>query len=159
VLGTATKLLVVGSNLTSAITGTSSSALGGPGGGPSSGERVGNVGQGIAKGALTFGGGLLKGVTGIVADPLAGAKSGGVFGFVTGVGRGLVGVPGQIIGGALSAASQVTEGLDASVSKVRGEGLGEETTQGGGGGGVSSVIPPTVPWTLLPDPQPLCAVH
>jgi hypothetical protein len=116
-LGTATKLLVVGSNITSAITFTSSSALGGPGAG-SSGERVGNVGQGIAKGALTFGGGLLKGVTGIVADPLVGAKQGGMLGFVAGVGRGLVGVPGQIIGGALSAASQVTEGLDASVSKV-----------------------------------------
>jgi hypothetical protein len=36
----------------------------------------------------------------------------------TGVGRGLVGVPGQIIGGALSAASKVTEGLDASMNKV-----------------------------------------
>jgi vacuolar protein sorting-associated protein 13A/C len=84
----------------------------------SAGERVGNVGQGLVKGTLTFGGGLLKGVTGIVADPVAGAKQGGVLGFMTGVGKGLVGVPGQIIGGALSAASQVTEGLDASVNKV-----------------------------------------
>lgn len=120
VLGTATKLLSVGSNITSAITGTSTSALGGASSSTSSGERVGNVGQGLVKGTLTFGGGLLKGVTGIVADPVAGAKQGGVLGFMTGVGKGLVGVPGQIIGGALSAASQVTEGLDASVSKVRG---------------------------------------
>lgn len=30
---------------------------------------MGNVGQGFVKGTLTFGGGLLKGVTGIVADP------------------------------------------------------------------------------------------
>jgi hypothetical protein len=119
VLGTATKLLSVGSNITSAITGTSSSAMGGAGG-TVAGERVGNVGQGMVKGALTFGGGLLKGMTGIVADPVAGAKQGGVLGFMTGVGKGLVGVPGQIIGGALSAASQVTEGLDASVSKVGG---------------------------------------
>jgi hypothetical protein len=119
VRGTATKLLSVGSNITSAITGTSSSAMGGAGSSVA-GERVGNVGQGMVKGALTFGGGLLKGVTGIVADPVAGAKQGGVLGFMTGVGKGLVGVPGQIIGGALSAASQVTEGLDASVSKVGG---------------------------------------
>lgn len=116
VLGTASKLLGVGSNITSAITGTSTAASGA--GSSSGSERVGNVGQGIVKGTLTFGGGLLKGVTGIVADPVAGAKQGGVMGFVTGVGKGLVGVPGQIIGGALSAASQVTEGLDASVSKV-----------------------------------------
>lgn len=116
-LGTATKLLTVGSNITSAITGTSSSTIGGASS-SSAGERVGNVGQGLVKGTLTFGGGLLKGVTGIVADPVAGAKQGGMLGFVTGVGKGLVGVPGQIIGGALSAASQVTEGLDASVSKV-----------------------------------------
>jgi hypothetical protein len=117
VLGTATKLLAVGSNITSTITGTSSSALG-VAGSSSTGERVGNVGQGIVRGTMTFGGGLLKGVTGIVADPVAGAKQGGVLGFMTGVGKGLVGVPGQIIGGALSAASQVTEGLDASVNKV-----------------------------------------
>lgn len=117
VLGTATKLLAVGSNITSTITGTSSSALGGAGS-SSAGERVGNVGQGLVRGTMTFGGGLLKGVTGIVADPVAGAKQGGVLGFMTGVGKGLVGVPGQIIGGALSAASQVTEGLDASVNKV-----------------------------------------
>lgn len=116
VLGTATKLLSVGSNITSAITGTSAPASGSSTGG--AGERVGNVGQGIVKGTLTFGGGLIKGVTGIVADPVAGAKQGGMRGFMTGVGKGLVGVPGQIIGGALSAASQVTEGLDASVSKV-----------------------------------------
>lgn len=119
VLGTATKLLAVGSNITSTITGTSSSALG-VAGSSSSGERMGNVGQGLVRGTMTFGGGLLKGVTGIVADPVAGAKQGGVLGFMTGVGKGLVGVPGQIIGGALSAASQVTEGLDASVNKVGG---------------------------------------
>lgn len=116
-LGTATKLLTVGSNITSAITGTSTSAIGGPSS-SSAQERVGNVGEGMMKGALTFGGGLLKGVTGIVADPVAGAKQGGMLGFMTGVGKGLVGVPGQIIGGALTAASQVTEGLDASVNKV-----------------------------------------
>lgn len=121
VLGTATKLLAVGSNITSTITGTSSSALGGASS-SSAGERVGNVGQGLVKGTLTFGGGLLKGVTGIVADPVAGAKQGGMLGFMTGVGKGLVGVPGQIIGGALSAASQVTEGLDASVNRVSHDG-------------------------------------
>eukprot|EP00879_Flechtneria_rotunda_P005415 GHRR01005707.1.p1 GENE.GHRR01005707.1~~GHRR01005707.1.p1 ORF type:complete len:1494 (+),score=564.87 GHRR01005707.1:1093-5574(+) len=125
VLGTATKLLVVGSNITSAITGTSSSALGV---GSGSGERVGNVGQGFVEGTRTFGEGLIKGVTGIVADPLAGAKQGGVLGFMSGVGRGLVGVPGQIIGGALSAASKVTEGLDASVNKMKEQITGAEQT-------------------------------
>ena len=78
------------------------------------------VAQVVSNRALTRATQVLMGiVTGIVADPLAGARSGGVLGFMTGVGRGLVGVPGQIIGGALSAASKVTEGLDASVSKVR----------------------------------------
>jgi vacuolar protein sorting-associated protein 13A/C len=76
------------------------------------------VGQGIMEGGKTFGEGLFKGVTGIVADPLAGAKSGGMLGLMKGVGKGLVGVPGQIIGGALSGISKVTEGLDASVREV-----------------------------------------
>jgi hypothetical protein len=115
VLGTTSKLLAVGSNITSAITGTSTGALGGAGGG----ERMSSVSQGIMEGGKTFGEGLLKGVTGIVADPLAGAKSGGMLGLMKGVGKGLVGVPGQIIGGALSGISKVTEGLDASVKEVR----------------------------------------
>lgn len=114
VLGTTSKLLAVGSNITSAITGTSTGALGGAGGG----ERMSSVSQGIMEGGKTFGEGLLKGVTGIVADPLAGAKAGGMLGLVKGVGKGLVGVPGQIIGGALSGFSKVTEGLDASVREV-----------------------------------------
>eukprot|EP00878_Enallax_costatus_P013777 GHUV01014408.1.p1 GENE.GHUV01014408.1~~GHUV01014408.1.p1 ORF type:complete len:898 (+),score=328.70 GHUV01014408.1:398-3091(+) len=118
VLGTATRLLVVSSNITSAITGTSSGALGA---GTASTERVGNIGQGIVEGGRTFGEGLLKGVTGIVADPLAGAKQGGVLGFMSGTVRGLVGVPGQIIGGALSAASKVTEGMDATYKEVKGQ--------------------------------------
>eukprot|EP00882_Tetradesmus_deserticola_P004194 GHRQ01004430.1.p1 GENE.GHRQ01004430.1~~GHRQ01004430.1.p1 ORF type:complete len:504 (+),score=240.28 GHRQ01004430.1:90-1514(+) len=115
VLGTTSKLLAVGSNITSAITGTSSGALGGGGGG----ERMSNVSQGIMEGGKTFGEGLLKGVTGIVADPLAGAKSGGMMGLMKGMGKGLVGVPGQIIGGALSGISKVTEGLDASVKEAK----------------------------------------
>lgn len=115
VLGTTSKLLAVGSNITSAITGTSTGALGGAGGG----ERMSSVSQGIMEGGKTFGEGLLKGVTGIVADPLAGAKAGGMLGLVKGVGKGLVGVPGQIIGGALSGFSKVTEGLDASVREAK----------------------------------------
>jgi vacuolar protein sorting-associated protein 13A/C len=82
---------------------------------------VGNIGQGFLEGGKTFGEGLLKGVTGIVADPLAGAKQGGVLGFMTGTVRGIVGVPGQIIGGALSAASKVTEGMDATYKEVKGQ--------------------------------------
>lgn len=81
---------------------------------------MGNIAQGIFEGGRTLGEGLIKGVTGIVADPLAGAKAGGVSGFFTGLARGAVGVPGQIIGGALSAASKVTEGLDASMRDVSG---------------------------------------
>lgn len=107
---------MVGSNITSAITGTSSGALGS---GSASTAPVTNIGQGFLEGGRTFGEGLLKGVTGIVADPLAGAKQGGVLGFMSGTVRGLVGVPGQIIGGALSAASKVTEGMDATYKEVR----------------------------------------
>jgi hypothetical protein len=114
VLGTASKLLAVGSSLTNTITGASSSAVGSV----TADERMSNVGAGLLAGGKTFGEGLLKSVTGIVADPLAGAKAGGVLGFVSGMGRGLVGVPGQIIGGALSGAAKVTEGLDASINKV-----------------------------------------
>ena len=136
VLGTASKLLAVGSNITAAIGGAgaggaagggaSGSGAGGGGAGGGGGASaalargdVSSVRQGLVEGGVTFGKGVFRGVTGIVTNPLAGAQERGVLGFVAGVGRGLVGVPAQVVGGALAAASKVTEGIDASYTKVR----------------------------------------
>jgi vacuolar protein sorting-associated protein 13A/C len=111
VLGSSAKLLSVFGNV---IQNTVD-----PGSGSSSGREVANMGQGIMEGSRTLGKSLFKGVTGIVTSPLEGAERAGLFGFAMGVGRGLVGVPMQTIGGVISAAGTVTAGLDASMGKVR----------------------------------------
>lgn len=47
--------------------------------------------QGLSFGLAELGKGVAKGVTGIVTKPIEGAMSDGAVGFVTGIGRGLVG--------------------------------------------------------------------
>lgn len=112
-LGSISKLMAIGGNVVSTATGSAGPSS------SSSGRDVVNVGEGFMEGSKMFGQSVLKGVTGMVTSPLEGAEQGGLFGFMTGVGKGLVGVPGSMVGGFLTAASKVTEGIDASYSKVR----------------------------------------
>jgi hypothetical protein len=115
VLGTATKLFAVGSNITTTIAGGAGAA-----GAPQLARGdVSSMRQGLVEGGVTFGKSIFRGVTGIVTNPIKGAEEGGMLGFVQGVGKGLVGVPAGVVGGALAAASKVTEGIDASYTKVR----------------------------------------
>jgi hypothetical protein len=55
--------------------------------------------------------GLFKGVTGIVMDPLKGAKRDGVTGFAKGVGTGILGVVAKPVAGVIDLASDTLEGL------------------------------------------------
>jgi vacuolar protein sorting-associated protein 13A/C len=50
-----------------------------------------HAGEGIAYGFRDFGIGIYKGITGIVMEPIKGAKKEGAFGVLKGVGKGLAG--------------------------------------------------------------------
>ncbi|CAN0439141.1 unnamed protein product, partial [Hapterophycus canaliculatus] len=51
-----------------------------------------HLGQGLTQGMLYFAHTVKDGITGVVMKPVRGAKTGGAAGFVTGVGKGMVGL-------------------------------------------------------------------
>ncbi len=117
IVGGASKFLAVSSNVFNAtFMGRGASQANAP---TAQRAEVSNVGHGLLEGGRALGSTLFRGFTGIVTRPLEGAEQGGLGGFVTGVGRGLVGVAAAPVGGMLAAASQVTAGIDASYTKVR----------------------------------------
>ncbi|KAG9326243.1 hypothetical protein KVV02_000958 [Mortierella alpina] len=67
--------------------------------------------SGLSQGARSLGQGLASGVTGIVDQPLSGAKSGGVEGFFKGVGKGLVGAVTKPLVGVFDFTTNVTSGI------------------------------------------------
>lgn len=82
------------------------------------GREVNDFGDGMLEGGRAFVGGLASGLTGLISKPMAGANKGGIAGFFGGVAHGIVGVAAAPISGTLSAASKVTEGLNASQKMV-----------------------------------------
>jgi len=74
-----------------------------------------SVGDGLMKGAKEFGKGFLEGFSGIVVQPLKGAKAEGTIGFVKGVGKGLIGVPVRPIAGIVDFAAKTMGGIAETV--------------------------------------------
>ena len=70
-----------------------------------------HVGDGLAKGMFAFGKGVFDGVTGIVTQPVKGARKEGAKGFAKGIGKGLVGVAAKPVAGAFEFVSKTTEGV------------------------------------------------
>ena len=66
---------------------------------------------------------MYDGITGIVTDPYKGAKKEGGVGFVKGVGRGIIGVPFRVMGGAWSVPGYAMKGLYQEMSKSKGSGV------------------------------------
>ncbi|KAI3743657.1 hypothetical protein L1987_61368 [Smallanthus sonchifolius] len=62
--------------------------------------------------------GLYRGVVGIIAKPLEGAKASGVESFVSGVGKGIIGAAAQPVSGVLDLLSKTTEGANAMRVKI-----------------------------------------
>lgn len=78
-----------------------------------------NVQQGLSRGALRFGKGLLTGLTGIFTEPIAGVKSGGgAKGFLAGVGRGLLGILVKPTAGVLDGVAKASEGVKNASSSA-----------------------------------------
>jgi hypothetical protein len=70
-----------------------------------------HAGEGLMYGFRDFGIGLYKGVTGVVLEPIKGAKKDGALGFVKGVGRGMAGVVLKPVVGAVDIVTRTTEGI------------------------------------------------
>jgi len=67
--------------------------------------------DGLGSGLKAAGAGLLAGVAAVVAAPAVGARTEGISGFFSGIGKGLVGGVGLTIGGAVACATQVVRGV------------------------------------------------
>ena len=72
--------------------------------------------SGVVGGVHSLGMGVLRGVTGVVMDPLKGAQKSGVEGFLKGVGKGLAGVIAKPTAGLIDMTSQTLRGVGNSVN-------------------------------------------
>lgn len=70
-----------------------------------------NAVEGLVQGTKSLAGGIFKGITGIITDPIRGAREGGAAGFAKGVGKGLLGVVAKPVSGSIGFASQTLTGL------------------------------------------------
>jgi len=75
-----------------------------------------HIGQGLVGGVKSLGSGIARGVTGIVVDPLKGAKEEGASGFVKGVGKGLIGIVAKPTAGVMGFATQALQGIGNTAS-------------------------------------------
>jgi hypothetical protein len=74
-------------------------------------HEVKHVGDGLKRGLEHMGHGLFKGITGIVNEPIKGAKADGKMGLLKGMGRGLAGVVTKPVSGVLDFAAKTSEGI------------------------------------------------
>ncbi|XP_077994048.1 intermembrane lipid transfer protein VPS13A-like isoform X3 [Glandiceps talaboti] len=74
-------------------------------------ERPADLKEGLARGGKGLVMGFVEGVSGIVTQPVKGAKKEGAAGFFKGVGKGLVGVVAKPTGGVIDLASSAFDGI------------------------------------------------
>lgn len=79
-------------------------------------QQPAHAGQGVLMGGLSVARGIVQGVTGIVTEPVRGAREGGALGFARGLGRGVVGVVVKPVIGVVDMASDLTSGVKNSTS-------------------------------------------
>lgn len=81
-------------------------------------DRPEHVGEGLVSGAKSLGKGLFGGITGLVTEPVKGAKQDGALGFMKGVGKGVVGLVAKPAAGAVDMTSQTLKGIGNTASYV-----------------------------------------
>eukprot|EP01122_Echinamoeba_exundans_P014200 TRINITY_DN6383_c0_g1_i1.p1 TRINITY_DN6383_c0_g1~~TRINITY_DN6383_c0_g1_i1.p1 ORF type:complete len:3637 (+),score=836.27 TRINITY_DN6383_c0_g1_i1:160-11070(+) len=81
-------------------------------------KKARHVGEGLGYGLKEFGTGLVKGITGVVTQPVKGAKEEGLKGFGKGLGKGLLGVVLKPTVGAVDLATRTVEGIKNTGSDV-----------------------------------------
>uniref|UniRef100_A0A7S3R138 Vacuolar protein sorting-associated protein 13 VPS13 adaptor binding domain-containing protein n=1 Tax=Dunaliella tertiolecta TaxID=3047 RepID=A0A7S3R138_DUNTE len=112
VFGSASKIFAAASHGVSALTDSSQATA-------ARRSDVAHVGEGFSEGGRAFAQNMLRGATGVFTKPMEGAGK-GIGGFLGGMAKGLVGAAASPIGGALAAASKVTEGMDAQYRMLYG---------------------------------------
>jgi hypothetical protein len=75
-----------------------------------------HAGRGVLLGGLSVARGIAQGITGVITEPVRGAREGGVGGFFQGLGRGVVGVVVKPVVGVVDMASDLTAGVKNSTS-------------------------------------------
>ncbi|KAJ5078899.1 vacuolar protein sorting-associated protein vps13 [Anaeramoeba ignava] len=75
-----------------------------------------HIGEGITKGTKSFAKGLWSGVSGLVTQPIKGAKKSGTKGFFQGAGKGLLGVVSKPVVGFADFTSNVFQGIKNTTS-------------------------------------------
>ncbi len=68
-----------------------------------------------------MGKGIFDGVTGLVTQPVKGAKEEGAKGFFKGFGKGIIGIATKPVAGVIDMASKTTEGITSQASSLRGK--------------------------------------
>jgi len=81
-------------------------------------ERATSFGDGVLMGAEALRDGVWSGATGLIQQPVAGARSGGAAGAMVGLGKGVVGLLAKPLSGVAGMASKVTEGLGSEAKKL-----------------------------------------
>jgi len=75
-----------------------------------------HIGDGLVKGVKGLGKGVFGGVTGVLVDPIKGARRGGAKGFFKGIGSGIAGVVAKPVVGVMDLATNTLEGVGHTVS-------------------------------------------
>ncbi|GAM24239.1 hypothetical protein SAMD00019534_074140, partial [Acytostelium subglobosum LB1] len=78
---------------------------------PKDQKEASHVGQGVLEGIIDLGTGIADGFTGVISDPLNGAKEGGVKGFFKGMGKGISGVALKPVKGSAEFMIKTAEGF------------------------------------------------
>jgi hypothetical protein len=73
------------------------------------------------QGMTSMGKGIFDGVTGLVTQPMKGAKEEGAKGFFKGFGKGIIGIATKPVAGVIDMASKTTEGITSQASSLRGK--------------------------------------
>ncbi|KAF2203330.1 UDP-Glycosyltransferase/glycogen phosphorylase [Delitschia confertaspora ATCC 74209] len=86
-------------------------------------DKVTGFQSGVKTAAKELGLGFYEGITGLVMDPVRGAKKEGGVGFVKGVGKGIAGVPLRVMGGVFAVPGYAMKGLYQHALNGRGENI------------------------------------
>lgn len=82
-------------------------------------EKPKHLGEGLLYGTKSLGQGIFRGVTGVVTQPVKGAKQGGALGFAKGLGRGIIGYSFRVFLSPVWASNQWWESLTLSPKRVK----------------------------------------
>eukprot|EP00737_Agarophyton_chilense_P003458 gb/GEZJ01004052.1/.p1 GENE.gb/GEZJ01004052.1/~~gb/GEZJ01004052.1/.p1 ORF type:complete len:2446 (-),score=274.93 gb/GEZJ01004052.1/:1200-7628(-) len=78
-----------------------------------------NPAQGFATGALSFAHGISSGVTGLIREPVQGAKQGGAGGLLKGIGKAFIGGVAKPVAGAIDLVAEPAAGLSRQIGDDR----------------------------------------